>query len=148
VDGYEGFLTGMVESITTATMDIKGLLLDTTVLIDLSRGNQEAADFINLNQSNPLAISVISAMELVVGCRNKAEVSKAEQLFAEFTLLQVTPEISRQAYEWLVIYNKSHGLKIPDALIAATALVYQFELVTDNVRDFNLLSGLAVWRPY
>jgi predicted nucleic acid-binding protein len=87
-------------------------------------------------------------MELVVGCRNKVEVSKAEQLFAEFTLLQVTPEISRQAYEWLVIYNKSHGLKIPDALIAATAFVYQFELVTDNVRDFNLLSGLVVWRPY
>jgi hypothetical protein len=49
VDGYEGFFTGMVESITTATMDIKGLLLDTTVLIDLSRGSQEAADFINLN---------------------------------------------------------------------------------------------------
>lgn len=126
MDGYEGFFTGMVESITAVTMDIKGLLLDTTVLIDLSRGNQGTADFITLNQSNQLAISVISAMELIVGCRNKAEVSKAEQLFAEFALLQVTPEISQQAYEWLVIYNKSHGLKIPDALIAATTFVYQF----------------------
>ena len=138
----------MVESTTTAAMDLKNLLLDTTVLIDLSRGSQEAANFINLNRSNRLAISVISAMELIVGCRNKTEVNQAEQLVAEFVLLPLTPEVSQQAYQWLTIYNKSHGLKIPDALIAATALVYQLELVTDNVRDFELLSELVVWKPY
>ena len=55
----------MVESTTTAAMDLKNLLLDTTVLIDLSRGSQEAANFINLNRGNRLAISVISAMELI-----------------------------------------------------------------------------------
>jgi predicted nucleic acid-binding protein len=55
---------------------MSGILLDTTVLIDLSRGNIITADFIDdcRNAQTPLFISVISAMELIFGCRDKAEV--------------------------------------------------------------------------
>jgi hypothetical protein len=62
-----------------------GKLLDTTVLIDLSRGNTDAADFIDAVRASgtPLFISVISAMELIVGCRDKGEVEKAEKLTDE-----------------------------------------------------------------
>ena len=61
-----------------------GKLLDTTVLIDLSRGNTDAADFVDTARSSgiPLFISVISAMELIAGCRDKSEVKKAEKLIA------------------------------------------------------------------
>ena len=126
------------------------LLLDTTVLIDLSRGNNYASEFIDNNRKSDilLAVSVISAMELVVGCRNKTEVIQAKQLIAEFPLLQISPAISAQAHDWLLSYSKSHGLLIPDALIAATAFNHAMELATDNVRDFNMLSGLPVMRPY
>jgi len=37
---------------------------------------------------------------------------------------------------------------IPDAFIAATALIEGFELMTDNVRDFRMISGLIVTKPY
>jgi len=126
------------------------LLLDTTVLIDLSRRNEQAADFIEQHRSNGylLAISVISAMEFIVGCRNKTEVILAQQLIAEFSLFQITPAISSQAYNWLLSYTKSHGLLIPDASIAATAFVHQMELATDNLKDFQMLSGLQFQRPY
>jgi predicted nucleic acid-binding protein len=39
-------------------------------------------------------------------------------------------------------------LTIPDALIAATAIVQDLELVTDNDRHFKMIPELAVSRPY
>ncbi|MCP4701771.1 MAG: type II toxin-antitoxin system VapC family toxin [Gammaproteobacteria bacterium] len=129
---------------------MNGLLLDTTVLIDLSRGNEQAAGFVEQSRETGrlLAVSAVSAMELVVGCRNKIEVSRARNLITEFSLLQMMPAISSQAYDWLLSYSKSHGLLIPDALIGAMAFVQQMELATDNVKDFQMLPGLQVWKPY
>ena len=126
------------------------LLLDTTVLIDLSRGNERAADFIEQCwETEPLlAISTISAMELVVGCRNKTEVSQAQGLIAKFSMMHIIPAISSQAYHWLLSYSKSHGLLIPDALIAATAFVHQMTLATNNLKDFQILPQLPVQKPY
>jgi predicted nucleic acid-binding protein len=87
-------------------------------------------------------------MELVVGCRNKTEVNQVQHLISEFTLIQLVPAISNQAYDWLINYNKSYGLLIPDALIAATAFIQNMELVTDNLKDFKMLPGLQVRKPY
>ncbi len=127
-----------------------GKLLDTTVLIDLSRGKLEAADFVDNERrlGTELSVSVVSAMELIVGCRNKAEVAKAEKQIADFQLMQVTPAISQQAYTLILTYCKSHGLMIPDALIAATALTDVLELMSDNVRHFTMIPNLTVTRPY
>jgi len=74
-----------------------GKLLDTTVLIDLSRGNTDAADFVDTARSSgtPLFISVISAMELIAGCRDKDEVKKAEKLIADFSFPATTRATSR-----------------------------------------------------
>jgi len=87
-------------------------------------------------------------MELVVGCHNKSEVASAQALIGEFSFLQITPIISNRAYEWLVMFNKSHGLLIPDALIAATAFVHQMQLMTDNLKHFLILPDIMVERPY
>jgi hypothetical protein len=127
-----------------------GKLLDTTVLIDLSRGSTDAADFVDAARKSgtPLFISVISAMELIAGCRNKVEVKKAEKLFADFTLIHLSPSVSAQAYALMLTYSKSHALAIPDALIAATAITHGLELATDNVRHFQMIPGLNIGRPY
>ena len=42
----------------------------------------------------------------------------------------------------------SHGLVIPDALIAATALEHGLALYTRNVRDFQMIPSLTLVRPY
>ncbi len=125
-------------------------LLDTTLLIDLSRGSSAAADFVDKERGlgTGLFISVISAMELIVGCRDKAEVTKTKKLIADFLLVQLNPVISQKAYEFVLTYSKSHGLMIPDALIAATAFTESLELVSDNERHFNMIPKLIVTRPY
>lgn len=129
---------------------VTGKLLDTTILIDLSRGKSEAADFVDNERraGTELFVSVISAMELIVGCRNKAEVAKAEKLIADFKLVQLNVAASQKAYEFVITFNKSHGMMIPDALIAATALIESLELMSDNVRHFTMIPGLTVTRPY
>ena len=129
---------------------MSGILLDTTVLIDISRGNVAAADFIDARRQvqTPLFISAITAMELVFGCRSKTEVNKIQKLIADFTLLHLAPAESAKAYELMLTYSKSHHLAIPDALIAATALIHHLELATDNERHFRMISDLNVNRPY
>jgi predicted nucleic acid-binding protein len=127
-----------------------GKLLDTTVLIDLSRKNVAAADFIDNERrlGTELFVSIVSAMELIVGCRDKQEVAKAEKLVADFLLIQLNPAISQKAYELILAFSKSHGLMIPDALIAATALMESLELMSDNDRHFKMIPNLTVGRPY
>ncbi len=127
-----------------------GNLLDTTVLIDLSRGNTDAADFVDAARKSetPLFISVISAMELIAGCRDKVEVKKAKKLIAEFTLIHLSPADSAKAYALMLTYSKSHGLAIPDALIGATAITQGLELATDNIRDFRMIPELTLKHPY
>jgi len=127
-----------------------GKLLDTTILIDLSRGKIAASDFVDHERQagTELFVSVISAMELIVGCRNKVEVAKAEKQIADFKLVQLNPAMSQKAYELVLTYNKSHGMMIPDALIAATALLESLELMSDNVRHFTMIPDLIVTRPY
>jgi predicted nucleic acid-binding protein len=127
-----------------------GRLLDTTVLIDLSRGNTDAADFIDAVRASgtPLFISVISAMELIVGCRDRGEVEKAEKLIADFDLVHISPAESARAYDLILTYSKSHGLAIPDAFIAATAIIQGLDLSSDNARHFKMIPNLIVERPY
>lgn len=44
--------------------------------------------------------------------------------------------------------RKQHKIKLPDAIIAATALVYGLTLVTRNIDDFKNIEGLEVVNPY
>jgi predicted nucleic acid-binding protein len=43
--------------------------------------------------------------------------------------------------------RKHHKIKLPDAIIAATALVYDLTLVTRNTKDFVAISGLTIVNP-
>ena len=87
-------------------------------------------------------------MELIAGCRDKEEVAKIRKLVAEFTLLHLSPTASAHGYEFMLLFNKSHGLVIPDALIAATAVTNNLELVSNNVRHFAMIPELRLQRPY
>jgi len=86
-----------------------GKLLDTTILVDLSRGYQNAADFVDNERrlGTELFVSVVSAMELIVGCRNRVETKKAEKLITDFMVVQLTAAASQKAYELILTYSKN-----------------------------------------
>jgi len=118
-------------------------IIDTDILIDEGRGISDAADLLNRLESNSiLAISVVTQMELTVGCRNKAEQRDLAKFLRRFQVLSITSDISDSAIELLQQYNLSHGLLIADALIAATAMTLGEPFATKNQRDFRFITGL------
>jgi hypothetical protein len=123
-------------------------IVDTDILIDLARGDQDAtACLLRLEKSSSLAISAVTQMELLVGCRNKAELRNLEKFLQRYQLLPLTDLISDYAVTLLKRYFLSHNLLIADALIAATALEYNEPCITKNQRDFRFITGLQLL-PY
>ena|SRR3990172_2246593 len=89
-----------------------------------------------------LATSIITKMELVVGCRDKKELRDTERFLIRFQLLNITENISNKAYELLLKYRLSHGLLIADAFIAATAISWKCPLISKNQRDYRFIIEL------
>ena len=130
------------------TTDTRGIV-DTDILIDGQRRRDDARDFLaRQRRVVGLEISVISAMELVKGCQNALALARAEQFLRVVRVLPISGTASRVAYHLIQRFYLSHGLLIPDALIAATALDYGVTLYTKNVRHFLMIPGLTILRPY
>jgi len=119
------------------------ILLDTCVLIQFLKGDEPVVDKITGFKS-PLLISAISEMELYYGAFNKTEQNMLEQFCSKFKVIQLTPEISKQATKLIKQYAKSHSLDIPDSLITASCLVSGLKLYTLNVKDFKFIDGLLL----
>lgn len=124
------------------------VLVDTDVLIDTARNIGDAiACLEQIDRQASLAISAISQMELVIGCRNKAELRTLDKFLAHFQVLKLNEQISDVGIDLLRRYRLSHGLLIADALIAATALSQSIPFVTKNERDYRFIAGLHLL-PY
>ena len=118
-------------------------IVDSDILIDVARGKVEAINLLlSLQQTSTLAISAVSQMELIVGCRNKKELQDLEKFLIRYQILKITDRISDLAVDLLTQYFPSHGLLIADALIAATALVHNEAFITKNQRDFRFIANL------
>ncbi|MCT0216713.1 type II toxin-antitoxin system VapC family toxin [Synechococcus sp. CS-1330] len=111
-------------------MAAAGLLLDSNILIDLLRGEAQALAWIDAH-AGAASISVISWMEILVGCRDE-ELGVVEPWLSSFRRLELTQAIAQEA----VACRRGLGLKIPDAIILATARCHRLQLVTRNTRDF------------
>src|SRR6266567_120187 len=113
-------------------------LVDTDVLIDVSRNNEAAIRFLD-QLDEPWSVSIITALELVVGARNKKEVSEIELLVASYSPIPLTAEIGDSSYRLLRQFAKSHGLRVFDSLIAATAIEKNLTLVSRNKKHFEMI---------
>jgi len=85
-------------------------------------------------------------MELYYGALNKRELNKIKKALSEFSILPLNEEITEIAINLIEKYSKSHGLKIPDALIASTAIYYDISLWTYNIKDFRFIEDLSLFK--
>jgi len=118
------------------------VLFDTDVLIWHLRGNSRAKNLIENTPSK--AISAITYMEVVQGLRNKEEARRWKSLLSDsdISVIPIEERISSRAMFWMDEFALSHGLEIPDALIAATADVQGLIFMTGNTHDYRFLPGL------
>lgn len=87
------------------------VFVDTDILIDLGRGVDEATACLHaLEKKRAMAISVITQMELMIGCRNKSELNALEHFLDRFIKISVDKNISETAVSLLKQYHLSHGL--------------------------------------
>lgn len=61
-------------------------------------------------------------------------------------LIPVSEAISERALKLLEAYSLSHHLDVPDAFIAATALVHNIPLYTFNLKDFRYIEGIDLYK--
>jgi predicted nucleic acid-binding protein len=106
-------------------------LIDSDVLIDYLQGHTGAKVEIE-RYSEPL-YSVISWMEVMCGADGNDERDAAHALFESMTRVELSIEIAEKA----VRERRLLGLKLPDAIILATADDEGCILVTRNAKDFN-----------
>lgn len=119
------------------------ILVDTDVLIDVARSVAEAVGCLqDVEHQARSAISVITQMELMVGCRNKVELQVIESFVNRFQVIKLNERISDICIELFRTYRSSHGLLIADGLIAATALFLDCPLISKNQRDYRFIAGL------
>jgi predicted nucleic acid-binding protein len=119
-------------------------LCDTSVLIDYLRGDEKVREILQADHFGRMSMSSVTLMELVVGAFNKQEVRMIRNAFHDMAIVQINEEISEKAVDLIASYSKSHNLLIPDALIAASALVRDLPLFTRNISDFRFIPGLQL----
>lgn len=105
-------------------------LFDTNILIDYLNAVPEAkAEFDRFPNK---AISVITWMEVMVGATSKtAGATKA--FLSGFVIFPITEEVAQRAVE----IRQAQRIKLPDAIVWATARVNNRLLVTRNTKDFS-----------
>ena len=121
------------------------ILCDTNVLIEFYKNNPPVNQILRDAGKDNLAISVVTEAELYFGALNKAELQMIQRHLASLHRFGLDTAVSNQFLQLMESYSLSHKLSIPDALIAATALVHQVELFTFNVKDFHFIPGLDLF---
>ena len=121
-------------------------LLDTCILIDYLRGEPNVYDILVNNSGIKLSMSTITMMELVIGAFNKREVNYIQKAFKEIDIIYIDYDISKLAEDLIVKYSKSHNLQIDDALIAATSIKMNAELITNNISDFRYIPNIKLYQ--
>ena len=108
------------------------VLVDTDVFIDHLRGARALR-----RDGRRLHYSVITRAELFSGSRG---VDAVGALLAPLGEIPVDRAIAERAGR----IRRDTGIRLPDALIAATALTRSMMLATRNRRDFDRVAGLTV----
>jgi predicted nucleic acid-binding protein len=123
-----------------------GYLVDSNVLIDyianrFTKGQLKSLDIIF---DEALRISVITKIELLGYNSDEAEEVKMLEFLKYSNIIPLTEDL----VERTITIKKAIKIKTPDAIIAATALVNDFTLITNNTSDFKRIVELKIFNPY
>lgn len=121
-------------------------LIDTSVLIDYMKPDADAVLLAEVEQalSEGAAVSVVTTMELLGWSGHTPETRQAAE-----ALLAALGEIalSHRVVQQVIALRSGLTIKLPDAIIAASALTEGVPLMTGNVDDFAKVPGLKLIAP-
>lgn len=122
-------------------------LIDTNVAIDYIGETlpEKALNELDSFFDGKFYISIINKIELL-GFNNISadEEQNFHKLINASTILNLTDDIVTKTIE----VRKQFKIKLPDAIIAATALTHNLTIVTRNTKDFEKIKGVEILNPY
>lgn len=122
------------------------VLCDTNIIIEFFKGNNKTLKEIEQIGFDNIAISAITVMELYYGALNKKELHKIKKCIYSLNVHQINSSTSEISIELIEKYTKSYNLMIPDAIIAATAILQKIEIFTYNIKDFHFIKELKLYK--
>jgi len=125
-------------------MNGRKVVLDSNIIIYLSKGQLNIEEIVE--RYDELCISIITYME-VMGFQFSDEEERQiiQKLLDHFTFIYINADI----VEWVISIRKEKKIKLPDAIILATAKVLNCDLLTRNVRDFQaIVKGVDIIDPF
>jgi len=124
---------------------MKHYLLDTNILIYYFNGDMESVvkDKVSTLMRESFQVSVISKMEFLGFPFNVRERQKASQFMEYATIRALNDEVVQRVID----IRQKKRIKLPDAIIAATAMHCSAILVTRNTKDFKSLA-IETYNPF
>jgi len=110
---------------------VVNVLFDTNILIDYLNGIEDARREISNCDRQDRHISIITWMEVLVGAK-PSEVSALKSWLSRFHVIALDDAIAERAVQ----IRKSKKIRLPDAIIWATAQVNSLLLISRNTKDF------------
>ncbi len=104
-------------------------LLDTNILIDYLKGLDQARE--EIDRYDDAAISVVTWMEVMIGAEED-QADDCRGFLSQFALVGIDEVVAEAA----VILRRQYRMKLPDAVVWASARTQGRLLVTRNIRDF------------
>ena len=117
------------------------LLFDTNILIDYLNGVDAARE--EIERTRERCISIITWMELLAGAHDDAEEDVIDMFLRDFRVVDLTRRIAREAME----LRRTRRMRLPDAMIRASAKAESALLVTRNTKDVPE-NDLGIRVPY
>ena len=124
------------------------VLVDTDVVVDCLRGTAPSREWLQRTSTEALGLPGVVAMELLIGCRNRAEIQHLQNFLNTFSIVWPDASEFARAYELLAEHRLTSGLGIPDCLVAAMALVRKARVYTFNSKHFRVIPGVDAQEPY
>ena len=122
----------------------QGYLIDTNAVIDYLDNKLPVANS-GLIDEITSQISVITRMELLSWANATIE---QLDILQQFVSASVVYNLNEPIIVKAIELRKTQKIKLPDAIIAATALTHNLTLLTRNVSDFKNINGLNIINPH
>ena len=123
-------------------------LLDTDIVVDLLRCHQPALDWLESLGDEALLVPGFVVMEVLQGCRNKAELRAAREALEDYEVVWPSELACRRALSVFAECYLKDGLGIIDALIGQVAVEFGIRLATFNQKHYASVPDLQTIQPY
>lgn len=106
-------------------------VFDTNILIDYLNGDRRAGR--ELERYAERLISIITYIEVMVGAKDAAEAALIRSFLGTFKIREVSVDVAERAVE----LRQQHRLRVPDAIVYATARCEGCLIVSRNTKDLD-----------